>query len=124
MRIPNNQNILRYLQKTQTPIIAPCNGQGTCGKCKVTIHDDTDPLPLEKEKLSPKELASGVRLACLRSVDQETEITVLLESNPMHQSHRFSTPVVHDPDIKLMKERDHYSVYRDEIRIYNVWNMH
>jgi uncharacterized 2Fe-2S/4Fe-4S cluster protein (DUF4445 family) len=114
MRIPKNQNILAYLQKTQTPIIAPCNGQGTCGKCKVLMHDQPNPLPLEKEKLSPKELASGVRLACLRTVDKETEITVLLETNPMHQSHLFSTPDVHDPYIKLVKEDHHYSVYRDE----------
>ena len=43
-----------------------CNGQGTCGKCKVKILNVVpEPSDREYQKLSSGELAAGVRLACL-----------------------------------------------------------
>ena len=44
----------------------PCNGKGTCGKCRVRVRSDTLTPATETEKrLVPrKELDSGVRLAC------------------------------------------------------------
>ena len=117
MRIPKNENILQYLQKNHSPIIAPCNGQGTCGKCKVIIDDDLAPLPLENEKLSPKEISSNVRLACLRTLEKDTDVTVLLDSNSIHRSHLFTIPNTINPYIKLIKEKNEYAVYRGNTQI-------
>lgn len=54
--------LLRYKQ----PLTNICNGQGTCGKCKVRfINGAPEPTEKEYQKLSAGELAAGVRLACL-----------------------------------------------------------
>lgn len=46
-------------------IDAPCGGRGSCGKCKVIASGALSPLgESEKAKLTEKELAEGVRLAC------------------------------------------------------------
>lgn len=47
----------------------PCGGSGKCGKCRVRITRGAyEPTVKEYERLDPKELAEGVRLACLTKV--------------------------------------------------------
>jgi uncharacterized 2Fe-2S/4Fe-4S cluster protein (DUF4445 family) len=64
----NCLNLLEYIN-TKTPfnLSAPCAGKGRCGKCRVTITGGTvSPLGEEEKKLlSEKEIARGVRLACM-----------------------------------------------------------
>jgi len=44
----------------------PCGGHGKCGKCRVKVWGAvSEPTPAERSLLSEKELAGGVRLACL-----------------------------------------------------------
>ncbi|HUT36425.1 MAG TPA: ASKHA domain-containing protein [Planctomycetota bacterium] len=55
----------------------PCGGRGTCGKCRVVVRDGcAAPTATERRLLKPKELASGVRLACQAKLVRETAITV------------------------------------------------
>lgn len=56
----------------------PCGGQGRCGKCRVLAHGDLSPAaPEELAQLPPRELARGVRLACLaRICGPDAELTL------------------------------------------------
>lgn len=46
-------------------ISAPCGGNGRCGKCRIKIRGKLSaPDETEKRLLTPRELASGLRLAC------------------------------------------------------------
>lgn len=60
------ESLMTVLVRTGRDVSNVCNGQGTCGKCKVQIMSAVPaPLEVEQQKLSAEELASGVRLACL-----------------------------------------------------------
>ena len=49
---------------------APCGGHGKCGKCKVIALGALSPLSVtEREHLTANEISSGVRLACLTTVE-------------------------------------------------------
>lgn len=51
------------------PLEAPCGGQGRCGKCRVRVSGAVSPpTPAETARLTPEELAQGVRLACCTQV--------------------------------------------------------
>ena len=53
----------------------PCGGGGRCGKCKVIAKGDLSLLTdAERKLLSPREIASGVRLACLTVANGECDI--------------------------------------------------
>lgn len=55
----------------------PCGGEGTCGKCRVEVSGTAPhPCEAEKQRLSPQEIASGVRLACQLAVDRDMVISV------------------------------------------------
>ena len=60
------KNILTILKEKNKYLDAPCNGNGSCGKCKVQLLEGgTEPTEQEKRLLTKEELADGVRLACL-----------------------------------------------------------
>lgn len=55
----------------------PCGGNGTCGKCAVTVTEGVSPPDSsEKRLLDPQELADGLRLACRTRVQSDTTIFV------------------------------------------------
>ncbi|WP_052446727.1 ASKHA domain-containing protein [Candidatus Soleaferrea massiliensis] len=55
----------------------PCNGKGTCGKCKVRVTGELSaPTKREKHCLSGRELKNGVRLACQTEVLGNYELTL------------------------------------------------
>lgn len=63
--------------QTGLPLEQPCAGRGTCGKCKVLVEKGTAPPDeVEKENLSPGELALNNRLACRAKVHGETRIVL------------------------------------------------
>lgn len=57
----------------------PCNGKGTCGKCRVKIKngDSGDIGPSEKRFLSDKEIEDGIRLACFITEWDELEVEII-----------------------------------------------
>ncbi len=60
-----SKSILKSLNENKIKIDAPCNGNGTCGKCKIKVVDgDIEPTSNEKKLLTEKELEKGIRLAC------------------------------------------------------------
>ncbi|MDY6230846.1 ASKHA domain-containing protein [Peptostreptococcus porci] len=62
-----NENLLDILLESGHFVDNPCNGKGTCGKCKVKIIDGAieSPSITERKLLSEGELESGVRLSCM-----------------------------------------------------------
>ena len=57
-------------------LVSVCGGMGRCGKCSVIIKHGTvsPPTPLERQKLSEKEIASGHRLACQTRVQDNLKV--------------------------------------------------
>ncbi|MGM0507983.1 MAG: ASKHA domain-containing protein [Fusobacteriota bacterium] len=77
------KNLLEILRFKGIQIESPCNGNGTCGKCKVRIKNGktNDISENEKERLSDQELKNGVRLACMTKVKSDLEIEILSKQN-------------------------------------------
>jgi len=115
MDIPKNKNILHYLQEHNVHLNAPCNGQGTCGKCKV-IFKDTSPLPIEEKLLTKEELSSFVRLACQRITTKQTTITIPPQKEHNQSDALYQVPTIFHPYLKMKKQGDHYNVYRNNIK--------
>lgn len=64
--VKDGESLMVTLLRYNQPVTNICNGQGSCGKCKVRILSGVpEPSELEYQKLSAGELATGVRLACL-----------------------------------------------------------
>lgn len=54
----------------------PCGGHGKCGKCKVIARGELSPLSdTERNKLTPDEIAAGVRLACCTKLLGDAELS-------------------------------------------------
>jgi uncharacterized 2Fe-2S/4Fe-4S cluster protein (DUF4445 family) len=60
------KTLLEILLDAGCSIDSPCGGNARCGKCRVRIisGDAGDPTDAEKDILSDKKLAEGMRLAC------------------------------------------------------------
>ncbi len=64
-------------------VIAPCGGEGTCGKCRVQATGDLAPPTREEVALfTSAQLASGLRLACQAQIQGRVEVTVPASSRP------------------------------------------
>ncbi|HEX9655125.1 MAG TPA: 2Fe-2S iron-sulfur cluster-binding protein, partial [bacterium] len=62
-------------------IESTCAGIGTCAKCKVNIQEGAaPPTGGEKELLTPKELAKGIRLSCQARIESDGVCVVPQES--------------------------------------------
>ena len=64
--IAPNTPLLDALRSNQNLLSAPCNGNGTCGKCKVRVlSGDTNPPTFQEiSLLGENAIAEGYRLAC------------------------------------------------------------
>lgn len=85
----------QLIQRSGKVIAMPCNGNGTCGKCKVIAKGSLSPLS-EKELslLTEEEIGKGVRLACqtmatgavvitAETLDPVVEVDFSLEDYPL-----------------------------------------
>ena len=73
------QNLLQILHDNDIFIENPCNGKGSCGKCKVKITEGSiGEIPeAEKKFLSESEIKEGVRLSCLIHPESDLVIETL-----------------------------------------------
>lgn len=73
--LPQPMTIAAFLSRCGLYLAAPCGGNGTCGKCKVTARGALSPVSAEeKERLTAAELAQGVRLACRTTLLGDSEV--------------------------------------------------
>jgi len=62
---------------TGLPLEQPCAGRGTCGKCKVLIESGVAPPDeIERQHLSPGELALDNRLACRARIQDNARVVL------------------------------------------------
>lgn len=85
----SGQNLMTTLLKAGIFVDNPCNGKGTCGKCKVKIYKGQikEVCETEKQFLSKEELRSGIRLSCFLYPESDIELDVLQSEN----NHRILT---------------------------------
>ena len=70
-------SILQALQARGEYILAPCGGNGTCGKCRVRfVQDPPAPSQADRKVLTEAEIADGVRLACRTAAVQGAVIEI------------------------------------------------
>jgi Na+-transporting NADH:ubiquinone oxidoreductase subunit F len=68
-------NLLNVLSENKIFIPSACGGKGSCGVCKVDIHDGGGSmLPTEESHISRGEARAGCRLACQVKVKGDMEI--------------------------------------------------
>ncbi len=73
----SNGTLLDALKAENIYINVPCNGRGTCGKCKVKILDSAPPATMaEKNLISFEELEAGFRLACYIPSDMTYDVEI------------------------------------------------
>ncbi len=82
----NGKNLLELLRERGISIDSPCNGNGTCGKCRVKLIQGTNsPVKAEEIKLlGLKALEDGYRLACRYNI--QSDIEILIDSNDLPAS--------------------------------------
>ncbi|AEY67968.1 ASKHA domain-containing protein [Clostridium sp. BNL1100] len=82
----NGKNLFELLREKGFCIDSPCNGNGTCGKCRVKlIQGSNSPAKAEEIKLlGLKALEDGYRLACRYHILSDIEI--LIDSNDLPAS--------------------------------------
>lgn len=73
------KSLMQILLEAGVFVENPCNGRGTCGKCKVKVLSGAVSALSETEKrhLSEEEIRAGIRLSCLTEVLGDTEIELM-----------------------------------------------
>lgn len=74
-----SKNLLEILLENDIFIDNPCNGKGSCGKCKVKLSGESLPEMSETEMklLKEEEIKEGTRIACLVLPEGDIEVEVL-----------------------------------------------
>jgi uncharacterized 2Fe-2S/4Fe-4S cluster protein (DUF4445 family) len=79
--VPEGLTLREALAQLGCEVLAPCGGEGTCGKCRVQLREGAGPpLPEESALLSPEELEQGLRLSCRVRVTGPMQVEVPLSS--------------------------------------------
>ncbi|HEY3423261.1 MAG TPA: ASKHA domain-containing protein [Negativicutes bacterium] len=75
----SGKDLLQLLLENGIFVDNPCNGKGSCGKCKIKFLQGKLPAASETEKrlLKKEEITTGVRLACLVVPEGNIEIETL-----------------------------------------------
>ncbi len=74
---PSGSALVDILQSSGYPVILPCGGNGSCGKCLVKFLSGA-PEPLYEETLfiTRKQLDNGMRLACLSRIRNNARLAI------------------------------------------------
>jgi len=71
------QKLLGALHAAGILVPGSCGGKGTCGQCRVAVLRGAGPvLPTESSRLTRRELAQGLRLACQVTLRGDLELRV------------------------------------------------
>lgn len=75
--VKGGSSLLTTLIDEKIFIPSACGGKGTCGYCKVKIHEGAGPLlATEKPFMSQEELANDTRLSCQCKVKEDIKISI------------------------------------------------
>lgn len=74
---PAGNTLLNTLSANKIFIPSACGGKGSCGVCKVAVHEGGGSLlPTEEAHVNRREAREGVRLACQVKVKQDMKIEI------------------------------------------------
>jgi Na+-transporting NADH:ubiquinone oxidoreductase subunit F len=77
IHVPIGAKLLTGLADANLFVSSACGGGGTCGQCRVKVHEGGgDILPTELSHITKREAAEGDRLACQVTVKQDMKIHV------------------------------------------------
>ncbi|MCA9659189.1 MAG: NADH:ubiquinone reductase (Na(+)-transporting) subunit F [Myxococcales bacterium] len=77
LKVPAGTSLLNTLANNKIFIPSACGGKGTCGVCKVHVHEGGGALlPTEEGHISKGEAREGCRLSCQVKVKSDMEIEV------------------------------------------------
>ena len=75
--VEGGDTLLGSLNSAGIFIPSACGGQGSCGLCKLKVHEGAPPvLPTEEPHLSKEEEADHVRLCCQLKVHEDMELEI------------------------------------------------
>lgn len=75
--VKGGSSLLSTLREEKIFIPSACGGKGTCGYCKVKVHDGGGPvLATEMSFISDEEMKNDVRLSCQCKVKQDIKIEI------------------------------------------------
>ncbi len=78
------ENLLRALRENGLAIPNPCNGEGTCGQCKVRFEQGAlIPTDGDRRFLNSQEIDGGWRLSCLHKVEGEAAIYLTTQTGEL-----------------------------------------
>ncbi|MBQ2988641.1 MAG: DUF4445 domain-containing protein [Clostridia bacterium] len=104
---------LSLFRETGGAIYAPCGGNGTCGKCRMYIKGDvSEPDERERSFLSPRELESGIRLACMCRLLGDFEIVPMDEAMRIQTSSK-CVSYTPSPILRTKRTENETVFYRD-----------
>lgn len=75
LEVENGANLLKVLQDAGVSTSFPCNGNHTCGKCRVIVSGAVTPME-EQERQLLGQAADTMRLACFTTVLGDCDITM------------------------------------------------
>lgn len=78
VRCPQGTLLYYAARDAGIALVSVCGGAGSCGRCKVIIERGagSTPTPVEQQKLSAAEIASGYRLACQTRVQNDLTVYI------------------------------------------------
>ncbi|MFZ7119956.1 MAG: corrinoid activation/regeneration protein AcsV [Eubacteriaceae bacterium] len=79
IQVTKGENLLNVIRNAGVNIDAPCNGNGTCGKCKVRLLKGKV-KESSNHNISKEAKSRGLLLACASTVIEPVEIGILKES--------------------------------------------
>ncbi len=106
VRVPAGSTVREAASLAGIPLEYPCGGQGTCGKCRVTMPGvQSPPTTAELSLLSADERAAGTRLACQTRVHESVtveipESSMLQGKNQILTGRATSASPVLDPPVR------------------------
>ncbi|GBG57182.1 (Fe-S)-binding protein [Sporomusaceae bacterium FL31] len=77
--VPYGVSLLDAARESGILLESPCNGNGTCGKCKVKILQQSEDVQADQVSpvLTKEEQQHGIILACMTSADRDMTVEIL-----------------------------------------------
>lgn len=82
IEVPKDKILLDVIREIGIFMDTPCNGNGSCGKCKVKVIDG-NVVSIPNKSVPKEDLEKGYVLACSSKVTKDVTIKILAESSAM-----------------------------------------
>jgi len=85
VEVVKGDSLLEAARLASLSLEGDCGGRGSCGMCRVLVHEGITPLTsLEKKLLSSQDVAQGLRLACQARVKSPAQVNLLAPTTIKH----------------------------------------